>query len=206
MTADPDDRAGGDTAEPERPATTPTDGAASGLGPDWVPGPDGLLFRRAARVILLDEQDRVLLMRGHDLDQPDRSWWFTVGGGIAAGESSREAAVRELLEETGIRLDVEALVGPVYTRSAIFDFYAQHCRQDEELYLARVASRHLGAFTRDGWTHVELDVLDELRWWVLDDLRTVPIEVFPVGLVDLVAALLPGWDGVTRHLGLARET
>lgn len=184
---------------------TATGGAPAGLGPDWVPGPDGLLFRRAARVILLDERDHVLLMRGHDLDQPDRSWWFTIGGGIAEGEASREAAVRELAEETGIRLEPDDLVGPVYTRSAIFDFYAQHCRQDEDLYLARVASGELGELTRDGWTHVELDVLDEVRWWGLDELRSVQIEVFPAGLVDLVAALVPGWDGVTRHLGLAHE-
>ena len=44
-----------------------------------------------------------------------------------------------------------------------------------------------------------------VRWWELDELRAVEIEVFPAGLVDLVAALVPGWDGVTRHLGLARE-
>lgn len=180
-------------------------GAASGLGPEWVPGPDGLLFRRAARVILLDELDRVLLMRGHDLDQPERSWWFTVGGGIADGESSRDAAVRELYEETGIALTADALVGPVYTRSAIFDFYARHCRQDEDLYLARVSSADLGALTREGWTLVERDVLDELRWWDLDELREVRIEVFPAGLADLVAVVVSGWDGVTRHLGLARE-
>lgn len=180
-------------------------GAAAGLGPEWVPGPDGLLFRRAARVILLDELDRVLLMRGHDLDQPERSWWFTVGGGIAGDEASRDAAVRELYEETGIALPADALVGPVYTRSAIFDFYAQHCRQDEDLYLARVSSADLGELTRDGWTHVERDVLDELRWWDLDELREVRIEVFPTGLADLVAVLVDGWDGVTRHLGLARE-
>ena len=193
------------TADRDEPVIADHGGAVSGLGPDWVPGPDGLLFRRAARVILLDEQDRLLLMRGHDLDQPERSWWFTVGGGIAAGEGSREAAVRELHEETGVVLGVEDLVGPVYTRSAVFDFYAAHCRQDEELYLARVDSRGLTEFTREGWTHVERDVLDELRWWDLDELRDVRIEVFPAGLVDLVAALLPRWDGVTRHLGLARE-
>ena len=72
------------------------------LGPDWVPGPDGIPYRRAARVILLDDADRVLLVRGHDVDQPERSWWFTVGGGIDGGETPRQAAVRELREETGI--------------------------------------------------------------------------------------------------------
>lgn len=176
------------------------------LGPDWVPGPDGIPYRRAARVILLDEADRVLLVRGHDVDQPERTWWFTVGGGIDPGESPRDAAVRELREETGIALGADALVGPVYTRSALFDFFARLCRQDEELFLARVRSSDLPPLSRADWTDLEAGVLDELAWWSLDDLAGVGVELFPAGLPHLVRALLPGWDGVTRHLGEARET
>jgi 8-oxo-dGTP pyrophosphatase MutT (NUDIX family) len=175
------------------------------LGPDWVPGPDGIPYRRAARVILLDEADRVLLVRGHDVDQPERSWWFTVGGGIDAGETSRQAAARELREETGISLPPDEMVGPVYTRQALFDFFARWCRQDEEFFLSRVDSATLPAFSREEWTDVEADVLDEVRWWSVDDLEALDIEVFPAGLAGLVRSLLPGWDGVTRHLGLARE-
>ena len=176
------------------------------LGPDWVPGPDGIPYRRAARVILLDEADRVLLVRGHDVDQPERSWWFTVGGGIHAGETPRQAAVRELREETGIALVEGDLVGPVCTRQALFDFFARLCRQDEEIFVARVDSATLPPLSHDDWTDVEADVLDELRWWQVDALEAVGIEVFPAGLPALVRSLLPGWDGVTRNLGLARET
>ncbi|WP_454044013.1 NUDIX hydrolase [Cellulosimicrobium sp. Marseille-Q8652] len=181
--------------------------APSSLGPDWVLGDDGLYFRRGARVLLLDDADRVLLVRGHDVDQPERSWWFTVGGGIDEGEDDVAAALREVREETGIELDPAALVGPVYTRSAIFDFYRQHCRQDEVFFLARLHGDVLAAeeLSRDGWTDVELDVVDEVRWWGLDALDEVEIEVFPEGLAGLVRPLLGGWDGVTRHLGLARE-
>ena len=185
------------------PGTPPTQ--ARGLGDEWVLGADGLRFRRAARVILLDDADRVLLLRGHDLDQPERSWWFTVGGGIDAGEDARTAAVREVREEAGLVLDPADLVGPVLTRSAIFDFYAEHCRQDEVLYVARVPAAAFAAVDRAGWTDLELDVIDELRWWSLDDLDLVDLEVFPDRLVELVRGLLPAWDGVTRHLGLARE-
>ncbi|QCB95289.1 NUDIX domain-containing protein [Cellulomonas shaoxiangyii] len=163
-----------------------------------------MLFRRAARVILLDEHDRVLLVRGHDADQPERSWWFTVGGGLDDGEDVRAAAVREVREETGIALAVDALVGPVFTRSAIFDFFAQHCRQDEEIFLARVSSADVGALSRAGWTDVEQDVIDELRWWDLDALAAVDLEVFPEDLAELVRSVLV-WDGRVRHLGLTRE-
>jgi len=175
--------------------------AGSRLGAEWVLGDDGLRFRRAARVILLDDDDRVLLIRGHDVDQPERSWWFTVGGGIDPGEDARSAAVREVREETGLVLEAAELVGPVFTRSAVFDFFAESCRQDEEIFLARVVVRDDDAvLSRDGWTDLELDVLDELRWWELDALRRVTEEVFPQGLVDLVRGLLPRWDGVIRHL------
>ena len=194
--------AGGPSPSGQVPAAT----TVSSLGADWVPGEDGLRFRRAARVLLLDAEDRLLLVRGHDVDQPERSWWFTVGGGIDAGESARQAAVREVREETGLLLDEAALVGPVLTRSALFDFYAEHCRQDEEFFLARVGEAlDTATVARDGWTEVELDVLDELRWWRLDDLAAETREVFPEGLADLVRPLLGGWDGSVRHLGLQRD-
>ena len=187
-------------------APAPAAEGAATLGPDWVLGADGLRFRRAARVLLLDEQDRLLLVRGHDADQPERSWWFTVGGGIDPGEDARSAAVREVREETGLELDPAALVGPVLTRSAVFDFFAEHCRQDEEFFLARVgAPPAVEDLARDGWTAVELDLLDELRWWHLADLERETLEVFPPGLPGLARRLLGGWDGVTRHLGLQHD-
>ncbi|MGV8977564.1 MAG: NUDIX hydrolase [Cellulomonas sp.] len=173
----------------------------SRLGAEWVLGTDGLRFRRAARVILLDDSDRVLLMRGHDFDQPQRGWWFTVGGGLGPGEDARAAAVREVREETGLVLSPAELVGPVITRSAVFDFFAESCRQDEEIFVARVvACADVETLSHEGWTDLERDVLDELRWWELDALALVTEEVFPAGLVGLVRGLLPRWDGVTRQL------
>ncbi len=173
-------------------------GPAHGLGREWRTGPDGVLYRRGARVIILDDRDRVLLLQGHDADGPDRRWWFTVGGGIAEGESPTAAAVREAFEETGLALDPASLVGPVFTRSAVFDFFARTCRQDEVFFLARVP----GAvdLSTSGWTDVERRVVDALRWWSLDALADVVEEVFPADLATLVSALLGGWDGRTRHL------
>lgn len=168
-------------------------------GPGWVRGPDGVLRRDAARVLLLDPRDRLLLVRGHDLDRPDRTWWFTVGGGIDPGEDAREAAAREVREETGLALDPAALVGPVLTRSADFDFQAATVHQDEVYFLHRLA-RDPADLVTDGWTDVEAQFMDEVRWWDLGELARVEVEVFPLGLVDLVRSLLRGWDGVLRHV------
>ncbi|HMQ65784.1 MAG TPA: NUDIX domain-containing protein, partial [Arachnia sp.] len=101
-------------------------------GEGWVVGPDGMPRRDAARVLLFDGAGRLLLVNAHDAQDPARSWWFTIGGGIDDGESARDAAVREVREETGIVLAPEDLVGPVALRSSVFDFFARHVRQDEE--------------------------------------------------------------------------
>lgn len=173
------------------------------LGAEWGVGPDGLRFRRAARVMLLDADDRVLLLRGHDVDQPERSWWFTVGGGLEPGEQLRAAAVREVAEETGLQVRPEALVGPVLTRSAVFHFFRQHCRQEEVFFLARMPGDV--QLSRAGWTAIEHASVDEVRWWTLPELERTAEAVYPLGLAALVRPLLGGWDGVTRHLGEAEE-
>lgn len=164
-----------------------------------MPGPDGIRERSAARVILMDADGRVLVMRGHDVNQPERSWWFTIGGGIDPGETAEQAALRETREEVGITLAAEDLVGPVLTRTGIFEFFAETCRQYEVFYLARTAGAV--AVTTDGWTAAEQELLDEMAWLTAAELRAQPLEVFPPELPDVVDHLLAGWDGEVRHLG-----
>jgi 8-oxo-dGTP pyrophosphatase MutT (NUDIX family) len=176
----------------------PAGSGVTQLGPDWVPGPDGVPFRRGARLILLDEADRVLMVLGHDVDNPARHWWFTPGGGIDPGESAVDAVVRELREETGLEVDPDEVVGPVATRSAAFDFHRRTVRQDEVFFVTRIDRP--GALVTDGWTSVERSFMDELRWWDLDDLEAVDVEVFPADFVPLVRDLRHGWDGVVRRL------
>ncbi len=156
--------------------------------------------RYAARVLILDELDRILLVKGHDADRPERQWWFTVGGGLEPGETFRAAAAREAHEETGLDIHPSALVGPVLRRSAIFDFDAEHVLQHEEFYLTRTHSS--AVLSRDGWTELERSFVDDLRWLTIDELRHAEIEVFPRELARLVANLKNGWDGALITLGL----
>ena len=180
------------------------------LGDDWAPGADGMLSRRAARALVVagpPGAERVLMLRGHDVDQAERSWWFTPGGGIEPGEEPLAAAVREVAEESGIVLDPAAVVGPVLSRSAVFDFLARHVRQDETFYLARLpqSPEELGALADDGWTAVERATLDEVRWFGLDELAALAAtgaEVYPARLAEVLGPLVArGWDGATVDLG-----
>jgi 8-oxo-dGTP pyrophosphatase MutT (NUDIX family) len=59
-------------------------------------------LHRAAMMVLLDDQDRVLLLRRHRVVQ-DRWGWELPGGLVDDGEEPADAAVRELEEETGYR-------------------------------------------------------------------------------------------------------
>ncbi len=61
--------------------------------------------------VVVDEQGRVLLIRARDLR--NRAVWTLPKGAPAAGESSAEAALREVREETGYRCEVVREMEPV---------------------------------------------------------------------------------------------
>ncbi|WP_228538189.1 NUDIX domain-containing protein [Nocardia sp. XZ_19_385] len=109
-----------------------TPAASTGLEVDTV--------RTSARIVLLDENDRVLLMRGNDPATPDISFWFTIGGGVEPGESLRAAAVRELWEETGYEANPATLRGPIWRRVAVFPFNRELIRAEELFYVLRVTA------------------------------------------------------------------
>jgi 8-oxo-dGTP diphosphatase len=62
--------------------------------------------------ICIDEADRLLLIqRGH---APAEGLWSLPGGRVEPGETSQEAVIREVMEETGLRTSVIRFVGLVH--------------------------------------------------------------------------------------------
>lgn len=64
--------------------------------------------RRSARLVIVDEDGRLLLFRYHD--EHHAPFWATPGGELLPGESYLDAARRELREETGLNLQIGRLV------------------------------------------------------------------------------------------------
>ena len=139
-------------------------------------------IRRAARILLLDEHDRLLLIRFAPANR--RPFWCGVGGECDPGEDFHEAAVRELFEETGLRMDS---CGPEVARRAddYLTLEGEPITSDERFF--RVFTR---SFTPDisGHTAIERELIKEFRWFTRAELANWHEPVFPVNLLELLDA------------------
>ncbi|GHE74944.1 DNA mismatch repair protein MutT [Streptomyces longispororuber] len=148
-------------------------------------GTCGRPLRKVARVVLLDERDRILLLHGHEPGDPADDWWFTPGGGLEGEETREQAALRELAEETGIT-DVE--LGPVlWRRVCSFPFAGRRWDQDEWYYLARTSQTVTRAA---GLTELERRSVAGARWWTCRELARAHETVYPTRLAELLRRLL----------------
>ena len=137
--------------------------------------------RRAVRALVLDADDRVLLVQ---FRRPigDRTWWGSPGGGIDPGESHQAALRRELREEIGLE-DFE--VGPtLYEHVGRFPWAKQLYHQHNTTYLVRVHA-HEPVPTID----LDPEGVADLRWWTADELAASTEQFAPPDLPERVRRL-----------------
>ncbi len=117
---------------------------------------------------------------GHD--------WLTVGGGVDEGESVIEAAVRELFEETGLRIDGAELTHVAYASGpADLGWIKGAFRDDFFVYRAEPFEIDTSGFAYHEARHVI-----GYRWWTIDELAASTERIYPYGLVPLLRRLLAG--------------
>ncbi len=148
--------------------------------------------RPSARVLLFDRQRRLLLMRGRlPGPVPARPAWFTIGGRIEPGETAREAAAREIVEETGY---ADAKLGPQvwYGEELLHDAEGAPLLFKDHYFVAGCRG---GPISRAGWEAFEREYVDDIRWWRLADLARCDEPVFPLGLAfrarEIAAGVYP---------------
>ncbi|MDQ3705675.1 MAG: NUDIX domain-containing protein [Chloroflexota bacterium] len=148
--------------------------------------------RKSARLVLLDEQDRVLMFKYEDKvpldpEHPITLYWATLGGGLERDETFEQAAKRELWEETGI---TDAEIGPcLWTRERKFVVQGEDILSQERYFLVRVPG---GEISLDNLFENERLTYRDHRWWSTNEMRLSGEVFLPLGLADLLEPVLAG--------------
>jgi 8-oxo-dGTP pyrophosphatase MutT (NUDIX family) len=144
--------------------------------------------------LVLDPRDRLLLFKFEHKTGPlaGQSFWATPGGELDQGEDFAQAARRELLEETGFRIEDP---GPVVERRSVTLQLpnGEWVCADEQFFLVRIEAAQL--LSTKQWTDLEHEVMAAHHWWPADELRSTAEQVWPENLPEVLVRI-GAWSAV----------
>lgn len=142
--------------------------------------------RTAGRLVMLDEDRRVLLI--HEYISDGSTHWITPGGGIEGDEDVRAAACREAWEETGLRLSLRADAPEVFVQRRLWSYDGVTYDQTDHFFAVRVPSGV--AIAAAYVTAMEQQTVIGERWWTVAELRASTETFEPPEIADLVERLM----------------
>lgn len=142
--------------------------------------------RYSARAIIVNEFSEILLMKFVQTNiAGNKAWWVFPGGGVEKGESSVEALKREILEETGIRVNENPLF--VWHRQLELNGKKGRLLSDESYYLIRTAKTDLNFSL---FTASEKESFLSYKWWKLEEFKETDAPLSISNSYQLIKELL----------------
>ena len=125
--------------------------------------------RVTSRVLPVSEEGAVLLLLDQDPARPGVLRWGTIGGGVDAGESHEDAAVRELFEETGVVAQPSALGDPFHTDILTYSYDGVAYEGRAKFYAMSLSRQVEVTFAH--LEPLEVDNVLEARWLTPEEVR-----------------------------------
>jgi 8-oxo-dGTP pyrophosphatase MutT (NUDIX family) len=148
--------------------------------------------RDAVRLVVRDTLDRILLFHTHEPTVPEYGqWWELPGGGIEPGETYRQAAVRELHEETGIAISDSQVGEPTWTRDGSFRHRSLRHLQHEVVVAVQLEQPGPDVDERNRLEYEMEDYFD-FRWWPIGQVAASTERFYPGSLPHLLTRFLAG--------------
>jgi 8-oxo-dGTP pyrophosphatase MutT (NUDIX family) len=129
--------------------------------------------RNTARVLPVDPDGRVLLLRGWDPLRPRDRYWFTIGGAAHRGEPLRSAAAREMREEIGLRVEESQLGEALVTSTIKWSQLGIRIVQDQAYFAVAVPAGLTVSLSGMDW--LERFTIQQHAWLTPEDLVAHPV-------------------------------
>lgn len=120
------------------------------------------MWTGGVRAIVLDENDRMLMVKQH---HEDKDIWMVPGGSVEDGESIKAAAAREVLEETGLEVEPFKLLWHV-------EEVSERGQRFVDFFLAKIVGGSL-ALGKDPEFDDAGQVLREVRFMSREELQSI---------------------------------